>query len=122
MQYNNGIATDYQYNNRGLLSRIQSSVLDLNYTYDANGNITSLNTETYTYDGLNRLLTASQPAHNYTATYQYDNVGNRISQVENGLTTSYNYNAVNELTSSTGTTYTYDQRGNLVQKVQGVDT
>ncbi|MDP3487136.1 MAG: hypothetical protein Q8S19_04285 [Bacillota bacterium] len=55
MQYNNGITTDYHYDNRGLLSRIQSSVLDLNYTYDANGNVTSLNNETYTYDGLNRL-------------------------------------------------------------------
>ncbi|MDP3486444.1 MAG: RHS repeat-associated core domain-containing protein, partial [Bacillota bacterium] len=122
MQYNNGIATDYHYNNRGLLSRIQSSVIDLNYTYDSNGNITAINNEVYTYDGLNRLLTASQLAHNYTATYQYDAVGNRISQVENGINTIYNYNAVNELTSSTGTAFTYDRRGNLVQKVQGTDS
>jgi len=42
--------------------------------------------------------------------------------VENGLTTSYGYNAVNELTSSTGTAYTYDARGNLTTKVKGADT
>ncbi|MDP3487722.1 MAG: hypothetical protein Q8S19_07300, partial [Bacillota bacterium] len=121
VQYNNGIGTDYHYNNRGLLSRIQSSVLDLNYTYDSNGNVTSINNETYIYDGLNRLLNATQLAHNYTASYQYDNVGNRVSQVENGLTTNYAYNAVNELTSSTGTQYTYDVRGNLTAKVKGAD-
>ncbi|MDP3488474.1 MAG: RHS repeat-associated core domain-containing protein, partial [Bacillota bacterium] len=121
VQYNNGIGTDYHYNNRGLLSRIQSSVLDLNYTYDSVGNITGLNNETYTYDGLNRLLNTTQPAHNYTASYQYDNVGNRISQVENGIATNYAYNAVNELTSSTGISYTYDARGNLTGKVKGAD-
>ena len=42
--------------------------------------------------------------------------------MENGLTTSYGYNAVNELTSSTGTAYTYDARGNLTTKVKGADT
>ena len=91
MEYNNGIVTDYHYNNRGLLSRIQSPVLDLNYTYDLNGNIIGINTETYTYDGLNRLLVASQPNHNYSVTYQYDAVGNRISQVEDGISTTYSY-------------------------------
>jgi len=122
MEYSNGITTDYHYNNRALLSRIQSPIVDLNFVYDSNGNITGINNETYTYDGLNRLLTASQPSHNYTVAYQYDAVGNRISQVENGISTTYGYNAVNELTSSTGTTYTYDRRGNLVQKVVGADT
>jgi len=122
MQYSNGITIDYHYNNRALLSRIQSPIVDLNFVYDSNGNITGINNETYTYDGLNRLLTASQPSHNYTVAYQYDAVGNRISQVENGISTTYGYNAVNELTSSTGTTYTYDRRGNLVQKVVGADT
>ena len=68
MQYNNGvddngIITQYQYKNRGLLSRIVSPVLDLNYTYDLVGNITGINdgtyTDAYSYDGLDRLLAAT---------------------------------------------------------------
>ncbi|MBS3938335.1 MAG: RHS repeat protein, partial [Peptococcaceae bacterium] len=122
MAYNNGITTNYTYNARGFLSNLTSSVLNLQYTYDAAGNITNINNESYTYDGLNRLLTANQPNHAYSVTYQYDKVGNRGSQVENGVSTTYTYNAVNELASSTGTTYTYDARGNLTGKVKGADT
>ena len=127
MQYNNGtnnigIITQYQYNNRGLLSRIQSPVLDLQYVYDTVGNITGINNEVYSYDGLNRLHTANKPANNYQATYQYDAVGNRTEQVEDGITTIYTHSPVNALTTSTGTTYTWDARGNLVGKVQGSNT
>ncbi|MDP3486990.1 MAG: RHS repeat-associated core domain-containing protein, partial [Bacillota bacterium] len=129
MAYSNGITTSYSYNNRGLLSQIssvrtnpQTTILNLVYAYDNAGNITGINNEVYTYDGLNRLLTASKPAQSYTASYQYDAVGNRTQLVEDGVTTTYNYNAVNELTTSTGTTYTWDARGNLIGKVQGSDT
>ena len=59
MAYNNGITTNYTYNARGFLSNLESSVLNLQYTYDAVGNITNINNESYTYDGLNRLLTAN---------------------------------------------------------------
>ncbi|KAF0193733.1 MAG: Rhs family protein [Bacillota bacterium] len=122
LAYNNGVTTNYTYNNRGLLSRIQSPVLDLQYAYDTVGNITGINNEVYSYDGLNRLHTANKPGHNYQATYQYDAVGNRTEQVEDGITTIYTHSPVNALTTSTGATYTWDARGNLVGKVQGADT
>ena len=122
LAYNNGVTTNYTYNNRGLLSRIQSPVLDLQYAYDNVGNIIGINNEVYSFDGLNRLHTANKPANNYQASYQYDAVGNRTEQVEDGITTIYTYSPVNALTTSTGATYTWDARGNLVGKVQGADT
>ncbi|MDP3488483.1 MAG: RHS repeat-associated core domain-containing protein [Bacillota bacterium] len=122
LAYTNGRTTNYTYNNRGLLSRILSPVLDLQYAYDNVGNITGINNEVYSYDGLNRLHTANKPGHNYLVGYQYDAVGNRTQQVEDGITTIYTYSPVNALTTSTGATYTWDARGNLVGKVQGADT
>lgn len=38
--------------------------------------------------------------------------GNRLTQVANGTSTTYTYNAANELTGAGGTTYTYDANGN----------
>ena len=43
------------------------------------------------------------------------------SRLEGITTTTYAYNAVNELTTSTSTTYSLDSRGNLVKKEQGND-
>ena len=49
-----------------------------------------------------------------TSTFQYasDGAGNRTSQTINGSTTSYTYNAANQLTAAGGTTFTYDANGN----------
>jgi RHS repeat-associated protein len=40
-------------------------------------------------------------------------VGNRFSQTVNGTTTSYSYNALDQLTSDGTNSYSYDGRGNL---------
>ncbi len=46
--------------------------------------------------------------------YSYDAVGNRVSMTANGTTTTYAYNALDQLVStSTGIAYIYDARGNL---------
>ncbi len=77
-----------------------SHAQDLAYTYDANGNITrivdnsatnSKKTTDYTYDALNRLLTATTTGavnnQDYTETYTYDAIGNITSK--NGLAYAY---------------------------------
>ncbi|MFC4323294.1 RHS repeat-associated core domain-containing protein [Litchfieldia salsa] len=48
--------------------------------------------------------------------YQYDNVGNRIKQVEDGKETNYVYNEVNELVQEGNDQFYYDANGNLVEK------
>ena len=83
----------------------------LDYTYDANGNVLSENSNTYTYDALNRFSTWYNPATHTTTTYTYDAAGN-LTQVQEGenITASYSYNAGDEITN---TGFTYDDNGNL---------
>jgi RHS repeat-associated protein len=104
--------------------------LDLDYTYDNNSNITQLvngwrdtnlnwnsQTESYYYDGLDRLTSAH--CTSWSHSYAYDKVGNRTAK--DGIT--YTINTVNEVTSlSDGTAFTYDANGNRTQKTKGLDT
>lgn len=80
----------------------------------------------YTYDALGR-LTASEKWDctddtRVRATYTYDKVGNRISRTENGVTTDYTYNSLNQLINEKTTEASvlkndkvieYDLNGNL---------
>jgi RHS repeat-associated protein len=68
----------------------QSSTFDANDrlnsdSYDANGNTTSSNSNTYAYDFENRLTSLNNGA----ATFVYDGDGNRVSKTVSGLTTNY---------------------------------
>jgi RHS repeat-associated protein len=101
---------------------------DLAYTYDANGNITrivdnsqtnSKKTVNYTYDSLNRLLSAVATGaingQNYTETYTYDAIGNITSK--NGIAYAYSQTGKTNphaVTSIGATNYTYDDNGNLL--------
>ena len=95
------------------------------YTYDPNGNPTSIQTasgtESYRYDQRDRLVQACldapcQKRHALAYAYSYDPVGNMLSQQTSKGTTWYAYNAADELTSSRGpgpdATYSYDPNGN----------
>jgi RHS repeat-associated protein len=69
---------------------------------------------TYTYDPLYR-LTAADYASGEFFHYTYDAAGNRLQLTRNGsLTTTYQYDAANRLTTVGGVTYTYDHNGNLL--------
>lgn len=90
------------------------------YTYDNNGNLTSVtapNTpwynRTYTYDALNRLDHVEGPYG--IIDYTYDGVGNRLTKVENSQTASYTYfPGTNKLQEVTGPViFTYDANGNI---------
>ncbi|CAG1004063.1 partial tRNA nuclease WapA, partial [Anaerolineae bacterium] len=74
---------------------------------------------TYTYDGLYRLTQAdSTGALTYTFEYAYDAVGNRTTQTRTLGTTEvivYAYDAANRLVEVDETTFTWDDRGNLLE-------
>lgn len=75
------------------------------YGYDVLGNKTSIEkmrtglendsgASTYAYDSLNRLTEVIKDG-NPLRSYEYDNFGNRLSMVENGVETHYTYNSLN---------------------------
>jgi RHS repeat-associated protein len=117
----NGVNTSYSYDSvshlLSVLHQAGSNVLDgASYTYDAAGNRSSktnyLNgtTSNYTYDPLYQLTQVTQGGGT-TESYGYDAVGNRLSSLS---VASYQYNAANELTSSSLGAYTYDNNGNTL--------
>lgn len=114
-----------------------SQIQCISYQYDNNGNITKIvddsatnaaKTVAYTYDSLNRLLTASSSnvasGQNYLQTFSYDPVGNILSGPDG--TYAYagtNYTDPDAATSITNgsstTTFIYDDDGNLTNASSG---
>jgi RHS repeat-associated protein len=134
----NGTYTTYTYDADG-------NVLDLtnyapggavnsrfDYTYDALGRVITEKTLdgewTYTYDAIGELTHAvfnstnpSVPSQDLS--YTYDANGNRVTTIENGVTTNYVANALNQYTSIGGATLAYDADGNLISETaNGVTT
>ena len=133
--YGNGLRATFSYDSRDRISALdvkdgETSFLDLDYTYDNASNITQLvngwrdttdtwnsDTESYSYDGLDRLTSATTTSWSHT--YSYNKVGNRTGKDQ----TSYTVNSVNEITQlSDGTAFTYDSNGNRTGKSKGEDT
>lgn len=106
-----------------------------NVTYDTNGNVLTGGNQyypesawTYTYDNLNRLVTAAS-LRGTGCQYSYDTYGNRLSQApyQSGTcaqtttnysgnrisTPGYSYDAAGNLTYDSANTYTYDAEGRL---------
>ena len=144
-------ASKYEYDALGQLNRLThystggEALEQLSYTYNEVGNMLQetrqargsdedrsqegaheLEQSDYVYDALNQLIEV-QARNGATTSYQYDEVGNRLtkSSVESSMTTveTYTYDLANKLTSWTNgeqsKNYTYDQRGNLLE-VSGV--
>jgi len=136
IEYGNGVVTTYEYNPLNLrLMRIYSidsseQVLqDLNYQYDAVGNIVAIDdfvesaTQSFEYDALNRLTKATNNQTYGVKNYVYDEVGNLLEK--DGVTYTYGEggagpHAVSSL--SDGTTFQYDDNGNMTAKLDGAET
>ena len=100
------------------------------YTYDNNGNVTSISQGTksaaYAYDALNQLTRVNDGFTNKTTTYTYDNAGNILERKEYAYTTgtlgtptatfAYEYDSEwkDKLVSYNGETISYDEIGNPV--------
>ncbi|MDX2040328.1 MAG: RHS repeat-associated core domain-containing protein [Acidobacteriota bacterium] len=86
-----GLTLNYQTNTSGAptTNRIDTDSQNFGYTYDAAGNMTVGAGQQLSYDGANRLKTASTG----TSSYGYDGDGKRVKKTENGATTYYVYSS-----------------------------
>lgn len=131
--------TTYSYNAAGLMTSVtdwQNQVTS--YTYDSAGRQTMITypngvVTTNTYDTADRLTginTVKDSTTLLAIAYTLDNVGNRLTMVDNDGTTSYTYDELNRLSTvayPTGTpanvSYTYDPMGNRLAMTQdGIET
>jgi RHS repeat-associated protein len=128
----NGVTTSKTYDAANRLTSIvhrrsdNSVIASYNYSYNADGLRTQVveadgSTVTYTYDGAHRLVgevrTGTAP---YSISYTLDGEGNRLSQTVNGVTTTFSYNADDQLLSTSGgfnNSYTYNANGEQVSRV-----
>jgi RHS repeat-associated protein len=127
----------------GAANCASSDIQCIQYSYDADGNITKIidnstssaaGTFAYTYDPLNRLTSASSTGvvsgSNYSQNFSYDALGNILSgpsgsyYYQGNQSSSYaNPDAVTSLTLGTSTkTFTYDTDGNLLSNGTATNT
>ena len=89
------------------------------YSYDSNGNITSVSdgtyTTTYAYDSANQLIRENNQAAGASWTYAYDNAGNILSKVRYAYTTG----GLGSATSSIGYAYGDSVWGDLLMVWNG---
>jgi len=118
----NGVSSQFAYDkNSRLLSLVnknpvQAVISSYGYSYDNVGNrltmTTPEGTTQYLYDKLYRLIQVIPPAAGQT-NYNYDEAGNRTTVAEDGSTSIYNSNNLNQYTQVNGNNYSYDGNGNL---------
>ena len=133
----NGTYTTYTYDLVGQLLNLANYATDdsLNssyvYTYDDLGrqiSATDLDGEwVYEYDAASQLtgavFTSTNPEiDSQDLSYEYDAAGNRIRTINNGVTTEYQTNDLNQYTNAGTVDYQYDLDGNLTYKSDGVNS
>lgn len=132
--YPNSIETHYFYDARNRLVGLEhggsggAPILGrFDYTLDLTGKRIRLSENSgrvvdYAYDALYRLI---QEVDNVdgsvrTTDYTYDSVGNRLTQNQDGVITSYTYDANDRLISTGTLNFTYDANGNLTTRDVGL--
>ena len=101
------------------------TIRNISYGYDAADNVTGItdailasNSQTLTFDVLNRLKTATSGTGGYgSLAWTYDNVGNELSSTAGLLTTTYGYtsgsNRLASITQGTTTSVSTNANGNI---------
>jgi RHS repeat-associated protein len=130
----NGTYTIYTYDAAGEVLSLVNYAPDgsvnsrFDYTYDDLGRRTKMvtvdGTWTYSYDATGQLTHAVFASTNLSIPsqdlqYYYDAVGNRTKTIENGVTTLYVTNTLNEYTQVGTATNQYDADGNLIRTTDG---
>ncbi|MEC4895834.1 MAG: RHS repeat-associated core domain-containing protein [Oscillatoria sp. PMC 1051.18] len=139
--FGSGIIETRDYDSRNRLIQLETHnaasnlISSYDYTLDRVGNRLQVVEENgrivdYTYDELHRLRTEKitiAGTEDFTISYDYDLVGNRLSRNDShqGLTT-YIYDANNRLTQTTQgetvTQFTYDNNGSLILRENDIET
>lgn len=127
----NGVYTTYEYDAAGRVTHLVNCDPNNNirsrfdYTYDAAGRRTSMatleGTHTYGYDPLGQLVKVNYPARRIVE-YIYDSVGNRLEVIDDGVSTPYTTNNMNQYTRVGSDVYEYDDDGNLIRKINSIIT
>ena len=127
----NGVYTTYDYDAAGQLLHLVNHKADaavlsrFDYTYDSRGRRTGMDTLdgtwAYSYDDIGQLTHAVFTSTNLSIPdqdlqYVYDPMGNRIRTIENGVTTEYTTNNLNQYTQVGDTAYVFDADGNLISQ------
>ncbi|MHB8574067.1 MAG: NHL domain-containing protein [Dehalococcoidia bacterium] len=141
----NGVTTSFSYDSASRLLGLShrtggptpTTLLQIGYTLDANGNRTQLSdgdgVTSYAYDALDRLTNVVYPAipggpGASTVPYTYDATGNRLSDGTSTFTydssdrstgAGFSYDSSGNLTSDGTTTYAYDGANRLISTTKG---
>ena len=106
----NDLSFDYDSLNR-LITETNSNEL-VNYNYDINSNITSINNTNYTYDINNRLQSVKNWTENI-ANYSYNSLTQLSQTLWNWVTTNYGYDELLRIASLWNYDYTYNTDWNI---------
>ncbi len=129
-QNHNGTYTRYIYDEANRLKAIFNRKMDngilssYEYEYDANGLRISMKdhsggTASYSYDEENRLTEVTY-TDGSQETYSFDKAGNRLMLTKNGETNQYQYDAANQIKSSRGISFDFDDNGNCIRKMDSL--
>jgi RHS repeat-associated protein len=126
----NGAWTELGYDGSGNLARMTNHGPDRTVlsefvnTFDGLGRRTSTQTLdgtwTYSYDTAGRLIQAQAPDGSLFE-YAYDQAGNRVTAVRDGVETDYRTDALNRYTRAGTWNHGHDADGNLVSRENGTD-
>jgi len=78
-----GTTTTYGYDDANRMTSVNGFTI----SWDSNGNLRNNGVNTYTYNGENRLIAYSNGTDTYE--YTYNGLGDRLSQIVNGVVTNY---------------------------------
>jgi RHS repeat-associated protein len=132
MSYANGAVAENDYDVASRLIALRNlkadrSVISIfTYSHDAVGDrlgVEEANGDlvTWSYDEIYQLIREQRTGDNaYDITYTYDEVGNRLTKLSEGVVTTSSYDAANQLLTAeddTGiTTFSYDANGNTISE------